>query len=59
MPPIVWREGAELEYLSDEFVDRPHPSIAPQVAEAFARFARIYPQLCKELFDDDPDLSSR
>ena len=42
-----------------EWVDRTPPGEDPAVAEAWAEFAQHYPAIAAELFDDDPDLTTR
>lgn len=42
-----------------EWVDRIPEGFDYEAAAAFAEFARHYGDIAAELFDDDPDLSSR
>ena len=42
-----------------EWVDRSPPGFDPAIAEAWAEIAQIYPAIAAELFDDDPDLTTR
>lgn len=52
-------EGSKIVEVEVEWVDRTPPGFDHEVADAFAEFARHYRDIAAELFDDDPDLTSR